>query len=418
MRLEGLYDSHVHWLATGEVLAGLHLQSLQTIGDLKSLPIKPEHYRQDWLVGFGWDENHFKDLILDKKTLDAVFPDTPVFFSRIDGHSSWINSVGLKKLNRSELGTNGVLKEKDHIDALLSLPPYSKEQKVSFLKMAMKNFNGQGFTHIRDMGTTEDQFLCATEIDNRQELKLLVIHNFVCENLQDFDRALAEALRCKKMESRLLKVAGLKFFYDGSLGSETALLSIPYNGHPQGQKGLVNWKIEDLQEVVKRTWQQGLEVSIHTIGDEAAHQVVQMSRRIYSEGVSGNLNLEHVQILRPETIQAMKSLHVTCHMQPCHWLSDRRWLEKKITNLMKYAFPWEALRVAKVPLFFGSDSPIEPPSIFNNLKALRDSATQIKSFGDDPLNYHICSKWSLPDTFTIVSAEKIEEVVFCGQKII
>jgi hypothetical protein len=416
--LESLYDSHTHWLPTGEVLLGLNLRSLRSEEDLKTLKIENHHYRDEWLTGFGWDENDFSDLKLSKESLDKVFGTTPVLFSRVDGHTAWINSEGLKRLNLLEKFPGGILKEKDHIEALLSLPPFSKSQKINFLTEAMRAFNREGFTHIRDMGTTEDQFLCAKEIEAKGELTLHVIHNFVCENVNDFERAMAEALRCRDLESPLLKVAGLKFYFDGSLGSETALLSAPYSG-TGNQYGVVNWEEKDLEEVFRKTWQRGFEVSIHTIGDEAAHRVIQMARRIYAEGISGHLNLEHVQLLRPETILSMKSLHVTCHMQPCHWLSDNKWLEQKLAGLYKYAFPWEALRAAKIPLFFGSDTPIEPISLFNNLKALEKSPkSKIKKFGDDPLKYHVSKKYKLPQTHTKFSGEKVEEVVFMNKKII
>ena len=438
MIIENLFDSHTHFLATGEFLAGLNLRSLKSKQDLLNLNKSQAFYRAEWFVGFGWNENHFIDLKPTRQNLDTAYPDTPVFFSRADGHASWVNSCALKKLNFwgknkkdfsiedqamlgfDELGElSGLLKEKFHLQALLSLPNYSKVQKRNFLKTAMANYNQQGFTHIRDMGSNKDQFLIEVELEEAKELTLHIIHNFICEHKNDFERALMEAKDCQKLESTLLKVAGLKFFYDGSLGSETALLSVPYNGQESGNKGLVNWSITDLEELMKKTWQSGFEVSVHTIGDEAAHQIVQAARRISSSGVAGLLNLEHVEVLRPETIQAMKSLHVVCHMQPCHWLSDKIWLKEKLGSLFSSAFPWESLRAAKVPLFFGSDSPIEPAVLKNNLQALRDSALhKIKKFNADPLQFHVSKKWPLQNTYCRWNADQIEEFYFLGQKII
>ena len=314
---------------------------------------------------------------------------------------------------------SGLLKEKFHIQAMLALPNYSGAQKKDFLRTAIANYNQQGFTHIRDMGTNQDQFLIELELEKSNELTLHVVHNFICEDKNDFERAFNEAQACLKLESSLLKVAGLKFFYDGSLGSETALLSLPYNGQPEGNKGVVNWEISDLEMLIKKTWQSGFEVSVHTIGDEAAHQIVQAARRISASGVAGVLNLEHVQVLRPETIQAMKSLHVVCHMQPCHWLSDKIWLKEKLGPLFNCAFSWENLRAAKVPVCFGSDSPIEASILENNLQALRDSESQgIKKFNADPLAFHVSTKWPLQKTYCQWSHGKVEEVYFQGQKII
>ncbi len=437
MIIENLFDSHTHFLATGEVLAGLNLKSLKSKDDLGALPRTATSFRGEWLVGFGWDESHFENLRPDRQTLDEVFPEIPIFFSRADGHSSWVNTLALKKLNLWEkhkanfsedehqmLGfdsggkLSGLLKEKFHIQAMLSLPPFSSDQKTEFLKAAILNYNRQGFTHIRDMSSTSEQFHLSEKLEKSGALTLHIVHNFICEHKDDFIRALAEAQECQNHETNLLKVAGLKFFYDGSLGSETALLSIPYNGRTEGSRGVANWQISDLEDLIKKTWQTGLEVSVHTIGDEAVHQVVQAARRISAAGVAGVLNLEHVEVLRPETIQAMKSLHVVCHMQPCHWLSDKVWLKEKLGPIYLYAFPWEALRAAKVPLFFGSDSPIEPAVLENNLRALRESAEhKIKKFNEDPLRFHVSTKWPLEKTFCKIDHQKVTEVYFLGKKI-
>ena len=438
MIIENLFDSHTHFLATGEVLSGLNLKSLKSTQDLLNLNQALSYFRGEWLVGFGWNENHFTDLNPTRQVLDSVYPNTPIFFSRADGHASWVNTCALKKLRFGDKvkrdfspeeqamlefedngKLSGLLKEKFHIQALLALPNYSRAQKKEFLKAAIANYNQQGFTHIRDMGTSQDQFLIELELEEAKELTLHVIHNFICEDINDFERAFAEAQACLKLESPLLKVAGLKFFYDGSLGSETALLSVPYYGNLEGNKGLVNWEISDLEILMKKTWQSGFEVSVHTIGDEAAHQIVQAARRISAGGVAGVLNLEHVEVLRPETIQGMKSLHVVCHMQPCHWLSDKIWLKEKLGSLFIHAFPWENLRAAKVPVCFGSDSPIEAPILENNLKALQESASQgIKKFTVDPLQFHVSTKWPLQKTYCRWSHGKVEEVYFQGQKII
>ena len=420
MIIENLFDSHTHFLSTGEFLSGLDLKLVKSKSDLVQLPLKPSSYRGDWLVGFGWNENQFTDLTLDLKTLDAMFPNTPVFFSRTDGHTSWLNTLAFKKLNLHPQ-PQGLLKEKDHIQALLSLPPYSMQQKRHFFKTAMDHYNRQGFTHIRDMASSAEQFELGLDLEKKSGLTLHMIHNFICEDKNDFSRALNEARACERMETNLLKVAGLKFFFDGSLGSETALLSIPYNGKTEGPQGVTQWRISDLEEVMQKTWQEGLEVSVHTIGDEAAHQVVLAARRISAGGVAGVLNLEHVQVLRPETIQAMKSLHVVCHMQPCHWLSDQVWLKEKLGPVLYvHAFPWESLRSAKVPLYFGSDSPIEPAVLMNNLRALKESARhKIKKFNADPLHFHVSTKYPLARTFCRINAQQeVEEVYFLGKQII
>jgi len=142
---------------------------------------------------------------------------------------------------------------------------------------------------------------------------------------------------------------------------------------------------------------------------------VQTAGKISAQGFVGRLNLEYGQVLRPETIQMMKPLHVRCHMQPCHWLSDRQWLKAKLMGLYKYVFPWEALRAAQIPISFGCDSPIEPTSFFANKMALEQSPKEdIKKFTGDLAVVHGHPDASYTNSWTVIEDDKIKEVVFDG----
>ena len=132
-----------------------------------------------------------------------------------------------------------------------------------------------------------------------------------------------------------------------------------------------------------------MQVSIHTLGDKSVKNVVQIARELQKDKITGVMHLEHVELLSTETIQLMKGLHIRCHMQPCHWLSDSAWIDQKLSaNLKKNLFRWEALRKNKIPFYFGSDSPIEEACVFLNLSALEETAKNgIEPINDDYLKY-------------------------------
>ncbi|MGZ3770518.1 MAG: amidohydrolase [Bdellovibrio sp.] len=417
LKIQRLYDSHTHFLATGEFASGLHLDTLQKPEDLASISLEnSSYYRGDWLVGFGWDDSKWPTSP-DKKILDQLFPDQPVYLTRKDGHRSWVNSKALSLLGiKSE---NGILIEKDHLQAWDHLPTFTKEQQRQHIFSACKTFNKAGFTHIRDMSCTESLWNLLVEMSDKKELTLAIEENFTSHDLNDFDKILDFCVSAKKSETAILRMKGVKVFYDGTLGSETAYLSKPYNGKTEGSQGMTLWSLNDLEEIIKKTWAAGLEFSIHTIGDEAAHQIVKLARSISAKGAVGRLNLEHVELLRPETIQMMKPLHVRCHMQPCHWLSDRVWLRQKLGDLYKYVFPWEALRLAQIPLSFGCDSPIEVPSFWRNKVALEESVKEnIRKFGGDIALTHAHPDLNFADSFTVIEDGEVKELIFCGEKII
>jgi len=420
--LKNLYDSHVHLIPTGQVKSALDLSKLKSPEEVSKLQIKPENIHGDWLIGFGWDENDWSSQVpFDRFFLDQYFPHQKVYFSRCDGHSGATNTMGLHALGFSledPAAGAGLLREAPHYQALRSLPEPSDSDLRDWLLVACQQFNQAGYTHVREMGGSQRLWKIAKDLESQNLQTLHIDWNFSCENKVDGMRALAEAKECLKQESPLNRVAGVKLFFDGSLGSETAYLSQPYANRNDGGRGQTCWPIEDLEFTLRQVWEAGLPMAIHTIGDEAVDQIVTLARKVSASGLSGRLNLEHVQVLRPDTLQKMKPLHITCHLQPCHWLSDRLWLKDKLGELYRYAFPWEALRKVKIPFFFGSDSPIEPPSLWNNLKALQDSpAFGIPSLGEDPLKFHVHPSGGGAQGETKLADGKVLEIFLQGRLI-
>ena len=417
-RIPRLYDSHTHFLATGELASGLNLQSLKSAEDITNWDLSKESFRRgDWIVGFGWHDSQWSSAP-HKDLLDKLFPNKPVYLAKGDGHASWVNSAALKELGLTS--ETGILTETVHLQSWDRLPKFTPSQQKNNILAGCKVYNNAGFTHVRDMTGSESLWNSLTELEGENRLTVALEENFTCYDLQGFEDAMKLALYTKKHETALLRSRGIKFFYDGSLGSETAYLSKPYHGLPNGPRGKVLWNLSDVEVMIKRTWEAGLEISVHVIGDEAAHDIVALARKISAQGFVGRLNLEHVQVLRPETIQMMKPLHVRCHMQPCHWLSDRVWLKEKLRDLYRYVFPWGALQAAQIPISFGCDSPVEPPSFVANQKALEESAKdRIRAFTGsiEQTHAHPDAQYA-PNSYSLIEEGVVKEVVFCGKSLL
>lgn len=398
---------------TGECLMQVNLSEAKTKDDLVRLINRSQFQRGNWILGFGWDENKFSpEFELNKNILDEISKDKFIFLVRADGHSSCVNSKVIELLNfdkkekqikfgnfieLSKSGeTTGLLRESAHMQVYEHLPNYEKEQLNKLIQASTKKFIQQGFTYIRDMTTRLSQWEAELDLYESGNLNIFIEHNFSCENINDVDRTLADISRAKRQETDRLKVRGIKIFYDGSLGSRTAALSRPYadqqvnlQTNQDDDSGSVLWQKQDVQDVIRRAWELSFDVSIHVIGDRAVSDVVDIAKNVSAKGLLGRLNLEHVQVLSPETIKSMKPLHVVCHMQPCHWLSDRAWLKERLGPLHAGAFSWEKLNRAGVPIQFGSDSPIEEPSLANNLLALTESQKNgIVKLSGDPILHH------------------------------
>lgn len=415
LKIPCLYDSHLHWLGTGQIAVGLQLYDLKSANDIEKVRPDPAFFRGEWLVGFGWDHTQWPDQQLPKKeTLDRLFPQHPVLLQRVDGHSSWLNSVALEKLGY-ECSHSGILSEEEHFKAYYSLPKLSESQNRQALKKGQEIFNQAGFTHIRDMTCDWEQWQAARTMDLADELTVYVQENFLCENPQEMEHILQTMVMARSEETAHLKVQGIKIFFDGTLGSDTAWLS-KCNCTRHG----FSWTSDLLEELLKKAWSLGFEVSVHTIGDEAAHQVVVAARKVMATNqYTGWLNLEHVEVLRPETVLMMKALHVRCHMQPCHWLSDREWLEEKLGDLYRHAFPWGTLSKSGIPLYFGSDSPVARSSFWDNQKALKESIkAKIPALKGEITEFHSFPAGKGSECYTVFENETLKELVFDGRRII
>lgn len=433
-KIEACMDSHVHWQATGEFSHRLDLSQLTNSHEILKIQPEPQHFRGDWLFGFGWDQTRWpQGAFPSREILDQWQPNHPVVLSRCDGHTYWVNSAALKKAGlldnktleipggkilRSESGLpTGILIDAGKEPVEKVLPPLSSFDIRRQLLKGVQIFNEAGFTHIRDMTCNPTQFQEGLKLDQTGLLTLAVEEYFWLEEISQLPSLLEFCRLAQNSVSPNLRVKGLKVFIDGSLGSESANLSCAYHG---GSHGLSLWSDLELKEIFIKTWELGLAVAVHSIGDAASARLLHLLQTLKEKGVEGELHLEHAQILRPETIEQMSGFDITCHLQPCHFLSDQVWLKEKLGNLYQYSFPWRSLQQAGLKMTFGSDSPLEKPSYANTLLGLEKSAEAgIPRLLGKPQSYmsHSDHSWC-PNSFSIFSENQPTSVVFRGEHLL
>ncbi len=445
MRVVNPFDSHVHWKATGENSFRFSLKNLKNADDIANQKIHSHYYRKEWLLGFSWDHNSWQPATLpDRAILDNLFPNNPVCFNRIDGHAIWVNSQALKLAgildhdgnvtdNASDCQGGAILKDVkgvptgillDHaMEKVRKLIPRAEDQQIrSYLLEGNKIFNKAGITHVRNMNINDIQWQQACKLDQANELTLAVEQYFSVDNgIKDFDATLKFAQEARKDSSSNLRVKGIKVYYDGALGSDGALISYPYhnstNCYGPNWKGLQLSSYNDFSEMLLKSWEKDFELAVHAIGDEAVHQVVSCANALWDKGLKGTLNIEHAQIVRDETIDLMRDRSIICHMQPCHWSSDKNWVFEKVPKLKNCLFPWHKIEQTDTKIFFGSDSPIEPSSICLNEDALNDAENMgIPSPRQRAAFYHTHpdTEWT-PDTFCEFKDGKVTQLSFRGK---
>ncbi len=159
-----------------------------------------------------------------------------------------------------------------------------------------------------------------------------------------------------------LRVAGVKAFVDGSLGSTTAWFFEPYEDEPE-TSGLVVTPLDTLSAWMREADAAGIQLAIHAIGDRANAWLLDAFAGVTAANGARDRRprIEHAQHLRPRDIRRMAEQGVVASMQPYHAADDGRWAEKRIGPArIRTTYAFRSLLDAGVHLAFGSDWTVAP----------------------------------------------------------
>jgi len=160
-----------------------------------------------------------------------------------------------------------------------------------------------------------------------------------------------------------LRMAGVKLFADGALGSRGAALLSDYRDEP-GNRGLFVTTPAALKAAMSKALNCNLQVATHAIGDAANRFVLDLYERelLPAERTRLRWRIEHAQIVAVSDIPRFAKLQVIASMQPVHATSDGPWVEARIgKEALPEAYAWRRFLDAGVTLAFGSDFPVESP---------------------------------------------------------
>jgi predicted amidohydrolase YtcJ len=382
----GMYDSHIHLIDGGARLASVQLRDAKTpeefakrIGDFAAEQRAKGH--RGWITGGDWDHTHWGGELPDRKWIDAVTPDTPVFVSRLDGHMALANTAALKaagveedvedvdggEIVRDAAGrVTGVLKDNAMDLVYGAIPPESVEQRLEAVRAAMAYMAQRGITSVHHMGSWHDVAVFRAA----KQRGLLTTRVYAFTPLGQWQR-LAEEVKRSGRGDDWLKIGGLKGFVDGSLGSHTAAFLQAYTDDPASRGLLVN-TAEDLEQWTAGADRAGLQVAVHAIGDRA----IRLQLDIFERTATTNgprdrrFRIEHAQHIAADDIPRFGELGVIPSMQPYHAIDDGRWADPIIgpeRSATTYAF--RSLIDAKARLALGSDWHVAPATPLEGIDA-------------------------------------------------
>ena len=398
--LPGFIDSHTHFLDGGFSLSSIQLREAKSREEfIARLEEKAKEMKEgDWILNGDWDHQQFDPPLLPRKEwIDPVTPHNPVCINRHDGHMVLANSLALKMAgitkdtNSPEGGEilkdpqsgepTGILRDAAIDLVRRHIPEPTLSEKMRAAEKALKHANEVGVTSVHDMGYASN-FEVYQELLKRKKLSVRIYLY-----IQIPEAGLLTRLKLKSpFGNDFLRIAGLKGFVDGSLGSSTALFFEPYSDNPS-KKGIFHSHMFPEGIMEKRIMmadEAGLQVAIHAIGDQANHIILDIFERVMAKNPprERRWRIEHAQHLIPDDIERMGKLHIIASVQPYHAVDDGRWAEKKIgIKRCRTTYAFKSLRKKGVVLACGSDWTVAP---LNPLTGIYATVTRSTLDGKNP----------------------------------
>ena len=129
---------------------------------------------------------------------------------------------------------------------------------------------------------------------------------------------------------------------------------------------------EEIDALVKRANDMGLQIGVHCIGDKAIDCVVSAIEKAYAENPrpDARFRLIHVLGINRELIERCRKLPIMFDVQPKFLASDVHWAEDRLgPDRSPYGFAWKKLIDAGFVVTGSSDCPVEPYNPFLGIYA-------------------------------------------------
>lgn len=383
----GFVDSHLHLLWYGLSLARLNLN--QSKSKKESMDKIREAVEQlapeEWLFVEGYNENEWQDdpTPITKIDLDVISMQHPLLVRRIDYHNvvintSLINKIGIKdgqiydgggEIQLDQEGkVTGVLKDEATNLAINAFPAATPKEQEEYLELAIEDLWSKGVTggHSEDLhyfngfeGTLKTFHDVIEGKEKAFRVHLLIHHEELSAYVQSDERFLDG--------NSFIELGAMKIFYDGTVGSQTALMSRPYAGTTK--YGLQIQTDEVFISLIKAARKAELPVAIHILGDKAFEKVTETLREF--PPLPGQLDrMIHTPWLNQELLKKAENLPLIFDLQPQFMSSDLPWaLDVLGETHPPLAFAWKSIKDAGFSIAGGSDAPVEIPNPFYGIHA-------------------------------------------------
>lgn len=377
----GFIDAHCHFLTYGLQSEMVDLSKANSFIQIVDILKKSSNQNfNQWLIGYGWDQNQWKDKDWpNNDLLNENFKNINVVLNRIDGHAIMANNAAIEsaKINPDTNIKGGYIEKiegkmtglfiDNAMELILSkIPKPNENSKKRALLKAQEDCFSLGLTTVDIAGLNKDDIDLIYQLHLTEELQIK-IYAMLLDNEQNFKYYL-DSLG-KPFKSDKLNVRAFKFFADGSLGSRGACLLNPYNDQKKSY-GMLLQEIKIYEKKLKRLKEFGFQACTHAIGDSTNRTVLKSYSKILEASNDLRWRVEHVQCISNKDLALLSEFNIIPSVQPTHATSDFSWALRRLgKSRLANCYRYHTLYSENNIIALGTDFPVEEINPINTFFA-------------------------------------------------
>ncbi|MFD2924705.1 amidohydrolase [Halobacillus naozhouensis] len=421
--MPGFIESHIHPTIYGSTLLEIDCRP-ETTPAMEDLLQKVSEEavktpEDEWIRGFGWDDSKLVEMRNPTRwELDEAAPNHPVVLKRSCAHMAVANSKALEMsgitqetpdpsgghIERDENGNlTGLLQEK--AQGLLDVPRYDLEDMAEGMRLAQQQFAEWGITTVHDMSTQTTDLQLFQYLQEQNELRVRVRPWIWAIDQNGFDGSLDEVLKVglrSGFGNDLVKIQGMKFMLDGSVGGKTAAMHDPYVDTEE--KGILYNSVEEIHPLMEKAIESGLRVAVHAIGDRAIEVAIESFEQIHNNtNITGMRNrVEHCVMPTVDHLRRMKNLELVAASSIgfLYHIGDN-YVAKLGAERVNHLFPHKSFKEHGIVAPGNSDLPVNSG---NPWQSIYSAVTRKTSSGQVVEQGEQISVWDALKAFTVDAA--------------
>ena len=397
----GFNDSHLHLLSYGLSKRTVDLNQSKSIreviGKTKNYIHDHQLSQEKWVEGRGWDQNLFiEGRMLNRDDLDQISKKYPIMLKRTCGQVTTVNSIALSIIfgdreKQDLLASKGIEKEEDgtltgnfrgNAQEIVYdvIPQLTVEEIKEGITGALKDYVSAGLTSVQTndfelkKADYQDVLQAYEELDQAGLLPVKVNLMVCLPQKEDLKNFISKGYQTGKGSS-FFRIGPFTLQTDGSLGARTAALSQEYTDEP-GQYGVLYYDKGDFLDIMEFAWKNGLQLAADGIGDQGIDLALETFHHLQKNYPKDDPRscVDHCQITTEELIRKFAEYKVMGGLEVVFVSSDLHMVEERIgTRRAKSTYNWKEFFNKKIPVAFGSDSPVES---FNPLLGIYAAVTR------------------------------------------